>query len=78
MIAAHRAAIRQPHGGLAGSECGVALALGNVVEALAILVVILLNAAIGFATEWTAASALAALRGQAVATSRVPRDGAAH
>ena len=64
--------------GLLAAAAGVALALDDTVEPLAILVVILLNAAIGFATEWTAASALAALRGQAVATSRVPRDGAAH
>lgn len=64
--------------GLLVAAAGVALALGDVVEALAILVVILLNAAIGFATEWKAASALAALRGQAVATAHVLRDGAAH
>lgn len=57
---------------------GAALALGDMVEALAILVVIILNAAIGFATEWKAASALAALRGQAVALAQVLRDGAAH
>jgi P-type Ca2+ transporter type 2C len=64
--------------GLLVAAAGVALALGDVVEALAILVVILLNAAIGLATEWKAASALAALRGQAVATAHVLRDGAAH
>ena len=56
---------------------GVALALGDLVEALAILVVIVLNATIGFATEWKAASALAALQGQAVASAQVLRDGAA-
>jgi Ca2+-transporting ATPase len=57
---------------------GVALALGDTVEALAILVVIVLNAAIGFATEWKAASALAALEGQAVGTAQVLRDGTEH
>ncbi len=56
---------------------GVALALGDMVEALAILVVIFLNAAIGFATEWKAASALAALEAQAVALAQVLRDGTA-
>ncbi|MBC7433684.1 MAG: hypothetical protein H7345_16610 [Rubritepida sp.] len=64
--------------GLLVAAAVVALALSDVVEALAILVVILLNAVIGFATEWKAASALAALRGQAVATAQVLRDGAAH
>jgi P-type Ca2+ transporter type 2C len=64
--------------GLLVAAAGVALALGDWVEAVAILVVILLNAVIGFATEWKAASALAALRGQAVTTAQVLRDGAAH
>lgn len=54
---------------------GVALALGERIEALAILVVILLNAAIGFGTEWKAAAALAGLRKQAVSLARVVRDG---
>ena len=64
--------------GLLLAAGGVALALGEVVEAMAILVVILLNAAIGFATEWKAASALAALRKQGVSLARVLRDGAEH
>ncbi len=64
--------------GLLVAAAGVALALGDTVEALAILVVIVLNATIGFATEWKAASALEALRGQAVATAQVLRDGVAH
>ena len=64
--------------GLLVVAAGVALALGDVPEALAILVVILLNAAIGFATEWKAASALAALRSQSVATAHVLREGEAH
>jgi Ca2+-transporting ATPase len=54
---------------------GVALVLGDVVEAIAIGVVIVLNAAIGFGTEWKAASALADLRKQAVTIARVLRDG---
>lgn len=55
---------------------GIAFALGDVVEAIAILVVIVLNALIGFLTEWKAASALDALQRQAVPVARVRRDGA--
>ena len=62
--------------GLLVAAAGVALALGEVVEAIAILVVIVLNALIGFATEWKAASALAGLRKQSVPVARVVRDGA--
>lgn len=53
----------------------VSLALGDYIEAVAILVVIVINAIIGFLTEWRAERALAALRGQAVATAHVIRDG---
>jgi Ca2+-transporting ATPase len=55
---------------------GVALLIGEVVEAVAILVVIALNALIGFVTEWKAARSLAGLRRQRVTTARVRRDGA--
>lgn len=55
---------------------GVSLALGDRVESAAILIVIAINAAIGFATEWRAAAALEALRRQAVPRARVRRDGA--
>ncbi len=54
---------------------GVAFALGDVMESVAILVVIVLNAVIGFVTEWKAASALEGLRKQAVPVARVMRDG---
>ena len=40
----------------------IALALGEQFEAVAILIVIVLNAAIGFFTEWKADRALAALK----------------
>lgn len=53
----------------------VALWLGERMEAGAVLVVILLNALIGFATEWKAAGALEGLRRQAVSVARVVRDG---
>ena len=61
--------------GLLLAAAGVAFALGEVIEAGAIVVVILLNALIGFGTEWKAASALAGLRKRSVAVARVLRDG---
>lgn len=57
---------------------GIALGLGEIIEALAIAVVIVLNAAIGFATERKAAGALARLRSDAVQLARVRRDGHEH
>jgi Ca2+-transporting ATPase len=53
----------------------VSLVFGDIAEAIAILVVIALNALIGFVTEWKAESALAGLRKQSVSVSRVRRDG---
>ncbi len=56
--------------------CALAFAFGDTVEALAILLVILLNASVGFVTEWQAARALEGLRQQEVQQARVRRDGA--
>jgi Ca2+-transporting ATPase len=53
----------------------VAFALGDLVESAAILVVILLNAAIGFLTEWKAERALTALRRVALPSAHVVRGG---
>jgi len=53
----------------------VAGATGEVVEAVAIFVVLLINALVGFLTELRARQALDALRQQARATARVRRDG---
>ena len=53
----------------------VAFAMGETTEAVAILVVILLNAVIGFLTEWRAEQALTALQKQAVAVAQVIRGG---
>jgi P-type Ca2+ transporter type 2C len=53
----------------------VAAALGNALEALAILVALLLNAAIGFGTEWRARVSLARLRDLTVPHALVRRDG---
>ena len=54
---------------------GVALATGDIVDALAILAVLVINALVGFATEWQAGRALDALRRQSCTTARVRRDG---
>jgi len=53
----------------------VAWATSDVIEATAILVVLLINALVGFITEWQAGRALDALRRQTRMTTRVRRDG---
>lgn len=62
--------------GLLAAATVIAFLMGEAIEGLAILVVIVLNASIGFFTEWQAERALAALQKQAVPTARVLRDGA--
>jgi Ca2+-transporting ATPase len=61
--------------GLLLAASSVAVALGESIEAVAILVVIILNAVIGFFTEWKAQEALTALRRQTSAVAQVIRDG---
>ena len=56
----------------------VAFALGENIEAVAVLVVIVLNAAVGFLTEWKAEQALTALQRQAVPTAHALREGEEH
>ena len=56
----------------------VAFVVGENIEGAAVLIVIGLNAIVGFLTEWKAERALTALQGQAVATARVVRDGEEH
>jgi Ca2+-transporting ATPase len=53
----------------------IAFAMGENIEGVAILVVIVLNAAIGFFTEWKAQQALSALQKQSVRVAHVIRDG---
>ena len=53
----------------------IAATLGQHVEALAILAALLLNAGIGFFTEWRARISLAKLRGLAVPLALVRREG---
>jgi Ca2+-transporting ATPase len=53
----------------------VAFTLGETIEAIAILVVIVINTTIGFVTEWKAARALTALREQTVDQAHVVRGG---
>ncbi len=63
---------------LLGAATVIAFAMGEHVEGLAVLVVILLNAAIGFFTEWKAELTLSALQRQIVPLAHVVRDGAEH
>ncbi|MEW6213167.1 MAG: cation-transporting P-type ATPase [Acidobacteriota bacterium] len=58
---------------LLASAAAVAFATGSVVEGFAILVVLIANALVGFATEWKAGRALDALRKQTRATARARR-----
>lgn len=60
---------------LLGVAAAVAWITSDVLEALAILVVLVINALVGFLTEWQANRALAALRRQARTTTRVRRAG---
>jgi P-type Ca2+ transporter type 2C len=53
----------------------ISWATADLAEAIAILIVLLLNAAVGFATEWQAGRALDALRRQSRTLSRVRRNG---
>jgi P-type Ca2+ transporter type 2C len=53
----------------------ISWATGDDAEAIAILIVLVLNAAVGFATEWQAGRALDALRRQSRTLTRVRRDG---
>ena len=54
----------------------IALAMDEHIEAVAILVVIVFNAGIGFFTEWKAEQALSALQKQTVRVAHVIREGA--
>jgi len=53
----------------------ISWATGDRAEAIAILIVLVLNAAVGFATEWQAGRALDALRRQSRTLTRVRRNG---
>ncbi len=50
--------------------------VGELLDTFAIVVIVLLNAALGFAQEWRAERAMAALRRMAAPLARVRRDGA--
>jgi Ca2+-transporting ATPase len=60
--------------GLLAVAAAVAWATGDHLEGIAILVVLIINAIVGFATEWQAGRALDALRRQARTITRVRRD----
>ena len=57
------------------AAAGIAFATGEPLEAGAILAVVVLNATIGFTTEWKAERTLTALRNQTVPRARVVREG---
>src|SRR4029453_13706703 len=57
------------------AAAAIAMALGEFVEGVVILAALVLNAGIGFATEWRARRSLARLRALAVPEARVRRDG---
>ncbi len=57
------------------AAAAIALVAGDTIEAVAILVVIGVNAIVGFATELRAAKAIASLQRQAAPTARVLRGG---
>ena len=60
---------------LLGVAALVAWATSDVIEAIAILVVLVINALVGFFTEWQAGRALDALRRQCRTSTRVRREG---
>jgi Ca2+-transporting ATPase len=60
--------------GLLAVAAVVSFLTSDILEAIAILVVLLINAFVGFVTEWQASRALDALRRQARTTSRVRRE----
>lgn len=60
---------------LLAAATAIAFAMGDHIEAIAILVVIVINTAIGFFTEWKAAHALSALQKQSVRVAHIVRDG---
>ncbi|MGD8586477.1 MAG: cation-translocating P-type ATPase [Chloroflexota bacterium] len=53
----------------------VSLALGETIDTIVIVAIVILNAAIGFSQEYRAEQAMAALKRMAVPTVRVRRDG---
>lgn len=62
--------------GLLGVATAIAFAMNEPLDGIAILVVIVINAGIGFLTEWKAEQALSALQKQSVRVAHVIRDGA--
>ena len=61
--------------GLLVAAAVVAWVTGDTLESLAILVVLVINAFVGFTTEWQSGRALDALRRHTQTTARVRRDG---
>jgi Ca2+-transporting ATPase len=62
---------------LLAAACAVSAALGEVVDALAILAVVIINAVVGFMQEYRAERSVQALRALTAPRARVVRDGRA-
>jgi len=62
---------------LLGAAALIALILGDALEAAAVIVVLLLNALLGFATEWRAERSVQALKSMVVPRAMAIRNGAA-
>jgi Ca2+-transporting ATPase len=60
---------------LLGVACAVALALGEVVDAIAISTIVVVNGLVGFFQEYRAEQAVTALRAMTAPRARVVRDG---
>jgi len=63
---------------LLAAAAGVSFALGDLPEGIAIVVVLAINGAIGFFTEWQATRSMEALRRIAAVQARVRRGGETH
>jgi len=78
-VAWYRVLLRQFHDvliGILAVAAGVSVAIGEVLDASAILAILVLNGLLGFVQEWRAEQALAALQGMLSRRCKVLRGGA--
>jgi Ca2+-transporting ATPase len=60
------------------AAAGISVFLGDVLDAIVILAIVVLNAALGFSQEYRAEQSMAALKQMSAPTVRVRRDGGVH